>query len=178
MSQVTSKGAAISQTIKMTLVLGTVLTVINQWSELMAGAMVQWIPTVLTYVVIFAAIYGYNRLNQKNLDAGESSDEVMGTVSPQHINALYKQSMIVERNAHKANAAFNNQLNTIHALIERTQKLDNAEDFEQSHGELLKELRQLEMRISNIVKEMEKNVKLGEKLQQSVANIDPEIGIY
>lgn len=178
MSQATSKGAAISQTIKMTLVLGTVLTVINQWSELMAGAMVQWIPTVLTYVVIFAAIYGYNRLSQKNLGASEPSDEVMGTVSPQHINALYKQSMIVERNAHKANAAFNNQLNTIHALIERTQKLDNADDFEQSHGELLKELQQLELRISNIVKEMEKNVKLGEKLQQSVANIDPEIGIY
>jgi len=43
---------------------------------------------------------------------------------------------------------------------------------------LLKELQQLELRISNIVKEMEKNVKLGEKLQQSVANIDPEIGIY
>jgi len=172
----TENTVAISQAIKATLVLGTLLMVINQWSEFMAGDTVQWVPTVLTYVVVFLAVYGY-QYHQAKKQQDIMSDEVMGTVSPQHVNALYKQAMIVERNAHKANAAFTHQLKTIHLLIERTQQLDNSADFEQSHTELVHELQQLEARISKIVKEMEKNVKLGEKLQQSVANIDPEIGV-
>lgn len=177
MSQAESKGNVIFSSVKVTLILATVLTVINQWTVLVEGGVVQWVPTILTYLVTFGAVYTVNRLNMVQAKDEHYDHEIMGTVSPQHINTLYKQSMIVERNAHKANAAFAKQLKNIHKLVERIQQLDNAEDFEQHHTELVNELQQLETRIGNIVKEMEKNVKLGEKLQQSVANIDPEIGI-
>lgn len=162
--------------IKLTLILGTLLTVVHQWSALLAGDMVQWIPTLTSYLIIYLSLYGLDRYKQGQSDDG-SHDEPMGTVSPQHINALYKQAIIVERNAHKANAAFSNQLKTIRSLIERTKAVKTSKHFDEVHGELVTELKEIEMRIANIVKEMEKNVKLGEKLQQSVANIDPEIGV-
>ena len=162
--------------IKLTLILGTLLTVVHQWSALLAGDMVQWVPTLSSYLIIFCALYVQEKL-QKSKNDENDFDEHMGTVSPQDINALYKQAIIVERNAHKANAAFNNQLKTIRSLIERTKAVKTSKHFDEVHGELVDELKQIELRIGNIVKEMEKNVKLGEKLQQSVANIDPEIGV-
>lgn len=162
--------------IKLTLILGTLLTVVHQWSALLAGDMVQWIPTLTSYVIIYCSLYALERYQRSHTDE-PLTDEPLGTVSSQDISALYKQAMIVERNAHKANAAFTNQLKTIRSLIERTKAVKTSKHFDEVHGELVTELKEIEKRIANIVKEMEKNVKLGEKLQQSVANIDPEIGV-
>lgn len=168
------RSATIRTQIIITLILGTLLTALNQWSAVVAGDSVQWLPTLSTYALIFITLH---LLDKRKSLSTMAPTEAMGSVSPQHINALYKQAMIVERNARKANAAFTNQLKSIQALLEHTKQLDSTADFAKAHQDVVDELQQLEKRIGNILKEMEKNVKLGEKLQQSVANIDPEIGI-
>ena len=62
-------------------------------------------------------------------------------------------------------------------LLSKAQNLSQGDDFEPLHRSLVQELTVLEQHIERLLEEMNKNVKLGEKLQQSVANIDPEIGV-
>ena len=125
--------------------------------------------------VLLSFIFGINKT--KNIDS-EPADAPLGSVSAAQLDALYKQSIIVERNAHKANAVFTQQLNYVRKLLHKTQSLAPGDDFEQVHANLVQELTVLEHHIERLLEEMSKNVKLGEKLQQSVANIDPEIGVF
>ena len=72
---------------------------------------------------------------------------------------------------------FSQQLAYVRKLLSKAQNLSQGDDFEPLHRSLVQELTVLEQHIERLLEEMNKNVKLGEKLQQSVANIDPEIGV-
>ncbi len=154
---------AISHMIKSSLIFGTVLTVIHQWASLIDAKAVDWLALLLCYL-------------KGNKDSSSRGiPEAPISVDPKHIEALYKQAGLVERNAHKANAVFTHQLQYIKKLLANTRNLDHGTDYDVAHANLVKELSVLEHHVELIVAEMNKNVKLGEKLQQSVANIDPEI---
>lgn len=161
--------------IKMSLILGTLLGVVHQWPAMVDDGNLDWLAWSISYLLCFAVFYCWDKHNQKQ---GDDEDmPVMGSVSPAQLDALYKQSIIVERNAHKANAVFTQQLNYVRKLLQKTQNLSPGDDFDQAHSALVRELTVLEHHIERLLEEMTKNVKLGEKLQQSVANIDPEIGV-
>jgi len=160
--------------IKMSLILGTLLGVVHQWNAILENGALNWLAWLVSYVVCFAVFFLWDKHNKKQAD---NVDEPVGSVSPAQLDALYKQSIIVERNAHKANAVFTQQLNYVRKLLHKTQNLAPGENFDQLHQNLVEELTVLEHHIERLVEEMGKNVKLGEKLQQSVANIDPEIGV-
>ena len=164
---------AISHMITSSLIFGTVLTVIHQWASLFDDKAVDWLALLLCYLVSFLFTYWLLKDNKKS-----SSHEMLEapiSVDPKHIEALYKQASLVERNAHKANAVFTHQLQYIKKLLANTRNLDHGTDYDIAHANLVKELSVLEHHVELIGAEMSKNVKLGEKLQQSVANIDPEI---
>ncbi len=175
-SHVVTKKGVIKKAFMTSLIVGTILTVINQWSALFNDASVHWFPLFLTYVVPFFVYWlGTQHGAGGAIDAVDDVSNVQ--VAPEHIEALYQQAMIVVKNAHKANAAFAVQLKNIHSLREKARLLQEGDDFQSIHDDLVAELGMLESRIEKILKEMGKNVRLGEKLQQSVANIDPAIGI-
>lgn len=162
--------------IKLSLILGSAITLIHQWPALLEEEPVNWLALLLSYSVAFVSFYWANVfLGQvKNTDLTADSPHQL---NPQHLEALYKQASLVERNAHKANTVFNNQLQYIKKLLASTKKLEHGDDYDTAHANLVKELAVLEKHVERIVMEMNKNVKLGEKLQQSIANIDPEIGV-
>lgn len=162
--------------IKMSLILGSLLGMAHQWQAVLHNGTVDWLAWLVSYVLCFTVFYFWGKqqakLTQDNLD-----ETPMGSVSPAQLDALYKQSIIVERNAIKANSVFTQQLSYVRKLIKKTQSLSQGDDFENVHNALIRELTVLESHIERLLEEMNKNVKLGEKLQQSVANIDPEIGV-
>jgi hypothetical protein len=162
--------------IKMSLILGTLLGIAHQWTAILEDGSVNWLAWMISYVICFCVFYLWDKQNKKQAD-NMHDDGPLGSVSPAQLDALYKQSIIVERNAHKANAVFTQQLNYVRKLLHKTQSLAPGDDFEQLHGDLVQEITVLEHHIERLLEEMSKNVKLGERLQQSVANIDPEIGI-
>ena len=164
---------AISHMIKSSLILGTVLTIIHQWPSLSDAKAVDWLALLLCYLVSF--LFTYWLLKDKKDLSSHGEPEMPVSVDPKHVEALYKQASLVERNAHKANAVFTHQLQYIKKLLANTRNLDHGTDYDVAHANLVKELSVLEHHVELIVSEMNKNVKLGEKLQQSVANIDPEI---
>ncbi|MAA71758.1 MAG: hypothetical protein CL679_08525 [Bermanella sp.] len=163
--------------IKMSLILGTLLGITHQWSAILENGSLNWLAWLISYVLCFVVFYFWDKHNKKHIDT-EPVDAPLGSVSAAQLDALYKQSIIVERNAHKANAVFTQQLNYVRKLLHKTQSLAPGDDFEQVHANLVQELTVLEHHIERLLEEMNKNVKLGEKLQQSVANIDPEIGVF
>ena len=162
--------------IKMSLILGSLLGIVHQWSAILENGSVNWLAWLASYAMCFGVFFFLGKQNEKQTD--ELQDDVpLGSVSPAQLDALYKQSIIVERNAHKANAVFSQQLNYVRKLLNKTQNLAPGEDFDSLHTDLVQELTVLEHHIERLLEEMNKNVRLGEKLQQSVANIDPEIGV-
>jgi hypothetical protein len=162
--------------IKMSLILGSLLGIVHQWSAILENGSLNWVAWLISYNLCFAVFYFWDKHTQKQI-LDQPEDAPLGSVSAAQLDALYKQSIIVERNAHKANAVFTQQLNYVRKLLHKTQSLAPGDDFEQLHSNLVQELTVLEHHIERLLEEMNKNVKLGEKLQQSVANIDPEIGV-
>ncbi len=162
--------------IKLSLILGSAITLIHQWPALLEEEPVNWLSLLLSYSAAFTSFYWANKFLVP-VKYVEPSSNVAHQLNPQHLEALYKQASLVERNAHKANTVFNHQLQYIKKLLASTKKLEHGEDYDQAHANLVKELAVLEKHVERIVMEMNKNVKLGEKLQQSIANIDPEIGV-
>ncbi|MGR6874605.1 hypothetical protein ACU6U9_20455 [Pseudomonas sp. HK3] len=160
----------------MSLILGTLLGIVHQWPAMLENGSVNWFAWLMSYAICMGVFYFLDKRSKKQIDYVDD-DTPMGTISPAKLDALYKQSIIVERNAHKANAVFTQQLNYVRKLLHKTQSLSQGDDFESMHTSLVQELTVLEQHVERLVEEMGKNVKLGEKLQQSVANIDPEIGV-
>lgn len=160
--------------IKTALILGTLMTVIHQWASLIEARPVDWLALIFCYALSFLTAYWFIKTNTAPPASANSSSV---SIDPKHIEALYKQAGLVERNAHKANAVFTHQLQYIKKLLEKTKNLESGVDYDLAHQDLVKELSVLEQHVELIVSEMNKNVKLGERLQQSVANIDPEIGL-
>jgi len=166
---------SILNVIKLSLILGSVITLIHQWAALYEQVPVDWLALLLSYVVSFLSFYGLSKYAQPSVK--NSATSPLSQLDPGHLEALYKQASLVERNAHKANTVFNHQLQYIKKLLAKTRNLQHGDDYDMAHASLVKELGVLEHHVERIVTEMNKNVKLGEKLQQSIANIDPEIGI-
>mgnify|MGYP000040490493 FL=1 len=162
--------------IKLSLILGSVITLVHQWPALFEQVPVDWLAISLSYGVAFLAFYWVTKTAIKS-PTSELAGPDKAQFNPQHLEALYKQASLVERNAHKANRVFSHQLQYIKKLLAKTKKLEHGEDYDAAHASLVKELAVLEHHVERIVTEMNKNVKLGEKLQQSIANIDPEIGV-
>lgn len=162
--------------IKMSLILGTLLGIVHQWPAMLENGSVNWFAWLMSYAICMCAFYFLDKKYQKESEKIED-DAPLGIISPAKLDALYKQSIIVERNAHKANAVFSQQLAYVRKLLSKAQNLSQGDDFEPLHRSLVQELTVLEQHIERLLEEMNKNVKLGEKLQQSVANIDPEIGV-
>ncbi len=162
--------------IKLSLILGSIITLIHQLPALYEQAPVNWLALLLSYTVSFFSFYLSAKFNKpsRKTDSVETSQS---SLNPQHLEALYKQASLVERNAHKANKVFTHQLQYIKKMLNNTKQLERGEDFEMAHSNLIKELALLEQHVGRIVTEMNKNVRLGEKLQQSIDNIDPEIGV-
>lgn len=150
------------------------MTVIHQWASLIEAQPVDWLALIFCYALSFLAAFWLIKNNTESPSHGNASSV---SIDPKHIEALYKQAGLVERNAHKANAVFTHQLQYIKKLLEKTKNLESGVDYDQAHQDLVKEISVLEQHVELIVSEMNKNVKLGERLQQSVANIDPEIGL-
>jgi hypothetical protein len=164
----------ITRMIKTALILGTLMTVIHQWAALIDASPVDWLALFLCYGLSFLVSFWLLKAQEKTMQNDQSAGVV---INPKHIEALYKQAGLVERNAHKANAVFIHQLQYIKKLLDKTKNLEDGADYDLAHQDLVKELSVLEQHVELIASEMNKNVKLGEKLQQSVANIDPEIGL-
>jgi hypothetical protein len=162
--------------IKLSLILGSVITLIHQWPALYEQVPVDWLVLLLSYGVSFVSFYGMARYAQPS-PPKKMGGNTLHQLNPGHLEALYKQASLVERNAHKANAVFNHQLQYIKKLLAKTRNLQHGDDYDAAHASLVKELGVLEHHVERIVTEMNKNVKLGEKLQQSIANIDPDIGV-
>ncbi len=164
----------IAKMIKTALILGTAMTVVHQWAALIDAKPVDWLALIICYGLSFLAAFYFLKENEGSVSRSQSPSV---SIDPKHIEALYKQAGLVERNAHKANAVFTHQLQYIKKLLEKTVNLESGEDYDQAHQDIVKELSVLEQHVELIVSEMTKNVKLGEKLQQSVANIDPDIAL-
>lgn len=162
--------------IKMSLIVGTLLGMVHQWQGMLHNGSVDWLAWIVSYTLCFLVFFYWDRLYQKQIQV-EDEPGVFGSITPAQLDALYKQSIIVERNAHKANLVFSQQLNYVRKLLDKTKNLAPGDDFHAHHQNLVQELTVLEHHIERLLQEMNKNVKLGEKLQQSVANIDPEIGV-
>ncbi|GAA6135330.1 hypothetical protein NBRC116188_21200 [Oceaniserpentilla sp. 4NH20-0058] len=163
--------------IKMSLIVGTLLGMAHQWQGILSNASVDWIAWAVSYLLCFLAFFYWDKFSKASLQTDHEDDSPFGIITPAQLDALYKQSIIVERNAHKANKVFSQQLGYVHKLLEKTKNLSPGDDFESLHTNLVYELSVLEQHIERLLLEMNKNVKLGEKLQQSVANLDPEIGV-
>jgi hypothetical protein len=173
---ITGEYMPIINVIKLSLIQGSVITLIHQWSALFAPIAVDWLAILLSYGVSLLSVYWLTKSAIKT-NASQQSEQGIGQLNPQHLEDLYKQASLVERNAHKANRVFNHQLQYIKKLLAKTKELEHGVDYDVAHAGLVKELALLEQHVQRIVTEMSKNVKLGEKLQQSIANIDPEIGV-
>lgn len=163
-------------TVKASLILGSLLVVSNQWSAWLDDMPTNWLAVCITYVLCFVAFWLFERF-VVSLKAPIESDEHSPAISPQHLDALYKQAMIVEKNAYKANTVFNQQLQYIRKILHKINSQPDQAEPIALKNEIFKELSVLEHHVERIVTEMNKNIKLGEKLQQSIANIDPEIGV-
>ena len=178
---------AMKNAVKFSLILTTLMGLIFQWPlinqepgipqelGIVHGHELNWLVWLSAYVVSFVVVYVLQY--QKPEPEQDHVEDSPSSISPAHLEALYKQAMIVERNAIKANTVFDQQLHYVHKLVEKTKNLEHGKDFDTTHASLVKELAVLEQHVQRLVLEMNKNVKLGEKLQQSVANIDPEIGV-
>jgi len=163
--------------IKMSLILGTLLGMTHQWEGMLENGSVDWLAWLISYGLCFMVFFYWDKLKKTSPSDADTDESVFGSITPAQLDALYKQSIIVERNAHKANRVFTQQLSYVRKLLEKTKNLAPGDDFESLHESLVKELSVLEHHIERLLQEMNKNVKLGEKLQQSVANIDPELGV-
>ena len=160
--------------IKNTLILATLITVIHQWPALVDQQPVGWLAILLSYFAVFLTLFLLLRTSSVN---DGSAEDAFPRLDPQHLNALYRQASLVERNAHKSSAVFIRQLKYIQKLRSKLKNLDHGDDYSSARTELIGEMEILEKYVSRAVSEMNKNVKLGEKLQQSIANIDPDIGV-
>ncbi|MFT7109481.1 MAG: hypothetical protein ACI843_001143 [Psychrobacter glaciei] len=164
-----------TQLVKLSFSLATLIGIAFNFEALLNAGYVNWLGWLLTYLFCFVFFYFYLfKNNPKTIDDLNIQN---GTVSPDHLEALYKHAMIVERNAQKANIVFSQQLLYVKKVINQARKINPDDDFYRNHEILVKQLNSLEHHLEHLLGEMKKNVKLGEKLQQSVANIDPEIGI-
>lgn len=162
--------------LKYSIVLGTLVGLGFYFSGLLLNNQLNWVGWLLSYPFCFA-VFHFVSFAQDSESHGLGDQMEASSISPAHLEALYKQAMIVERNAQKANAVFSKQLAYVNKLVQKTKDLSPGEDFDQAHASLVSELDILEHHVERLLEEMKKNVKLGEKLQQSVANIDPEIGV-
>lgn len=160
--------------LKYSAVLGTLIGLGFYFSGLLIGNEVNLLGWLLAYPMCFGIFYfvSFQSSSDHSLDESEQS-----TINTAHLEALYKQAMIVERNAQKANAVFSKQLAYVNKLVQKTKELSPGADFDTAHANLVKELDVLQHHVERLLGEMQKNVKLGEKLQQSIANLDPEIGV-
>ena len=165
-----------NQLAKLSFLLATIIGFAFNFEALISNGDINWIGWLFTYIVCFAFFYFYLFKVQDN-NADEAIPESSSSINPAHLEALYKQAMIVERNAQKANLVFSQQLVYVKNILQKAKHLDPNDDFQGTHESLVKELDVLEHHLERLLGEMKKNVKLGERLQQSVANIDPEIGI-
>ena len=145
------KAPLLKKAMLVSLVVGSILTVVNQWDALINDTPVKWIPVLLTYLVPFLVFILGSRQRRAGLDANDIHENMSG-VAPEHIEALYRQAMIVEKNAHKANAAFGMQLKNIRGMAEKTRRLEPGVDFDQAHNALVDELAMLEQRVEKILK--------------------------
>ena len=162
-----------TQLVKLSFLLATLIGIAFNFEALLNSGNVNWLGWLATYILCFAFLYFYFF---KNISSKSDELEISNvTVSPDHLEALYKHAMIVERNAQKANIVFGQQLLYVKKVIEKAKSLNPEEDFPRTHDHLVKQLSSLEHHLERLLGEMKKNVTLGEKLQQSVANIDPEI---
>jgi len=162
--------------LKYSCLLGTLIGLAFYFSGLLLNNELNWLGWLLAYPMCFAVFHFVDMTTTSAQGSTEDESDLPG-ISPAHLEALYKQAMIVERNAQKANAVFSKQLAYVNKLVQKTRELRPGDDFDQAHASLVKELDVLEQHVERLLEEMQKNVKLGEKLQQSVANIDPEIGV-
>jgi hypothetical protein len=160
--------------LKYSVLVTTLLGALFQWPVLAQGADFNPLVWLSAYVVCFILFYF---LLDKKVSTQDEPEDPPANISSSQLEALYKQASIVERNALKANIVFEQQLQYVNRLLEKCKTLESGHDFNETRESLVKELGVLEQHVMRLLKEMNKNVKLGEKLQQSVANIDPEIGI-
>lgn len=162
--------------IKLSFLLATLIGLLFNFDALINAGAISWAPWLVCYILCFGFMYFYmSHKTEKTED--ETLSETFAGVNPSHLEALYKQAMIVERNAQKANLVFTQQLKYVKNILNKAKGLSQGDEFESTHSSLVKELDTLEHHLEKLLNEMKKNVKLGEKLQQSVANIDPEIGV-
>lgn len=161
-----------SQIFKFALLTGTLFALLQFTPALMSDAAdpSYWV-LIAGYLVSFFAFYFYDALLKSQQDEYEDDPHLA------HIEALYKQAMIVVKNANKTNSVFQRQLSYVQHLIEKCRHLQPGDDFARLQEELTHELAVLEKHVEHIMVEMQKNVRLGEKLQQTIANLDPEIGV-
>jgi len=162
--------------IKFSILLSTSIILLMYFGNVMMDAPVNWLACVLVFPISFGVLMGFQKL-LLSTQKPSGGDESQTQVNPAHLEALYKQAMIVERNAQKANKVFSQQLMYVRKLVTKTRELKPGDDFTSAHEALVTELDVLEQHVERLLIEMQKNVKLGEKLQQSVANLDPEIGV-
>lgn len=167
---------AVSIKLKYSIVLGTLIGLGFYFTGLLIGNQLNWIGWLVAYPLCFA-VFHFVSFTQASAEEDFEEGSGQTTINSAHLEALYKQAMIVERNAQKANAVFSKQLAYVNKLVQKTRDLSPGDDFDMAHGNLIKELDVLEHHVERLLEEMQKNVKLGEKLQQSVANLDPEIGV-
>lgn len=162
-----------SQIFKFALLMGTLFALLQFAPALMSDAAdpSYWVLAA-GYLVSFFAFYFYDALIQSQKQEEQEDNPHLA-----HIEALYKQAMIVVKNANKTNSVFQRQLSYVQHLIEKCRHLQPGDDFERLQEELTHELAVLEKHVEHIMVEMQKNVRLGEKLQQTIANLDPEIGV-
>jgi len=163
------------QLVKLSFLLATIIGIGFNFPALINNGDINWIGWLLSYVACFVFFYFYIFKSDQSSDL--ETEEITGSINPAHLEALYKQSMIVERNAQKANVVFTQQLEYVKNILHKAKHLSPDDDFHETHESLVSELDVLEHHLERLLGEMKKNVKLGEKLQQSVANIDPEIGV-
>jgi hypothetical protein len=163
------------QRVKLSFLLATLIGIAFNFQALLEGGDINWLAWLLTYGLCFSFFYFY--MSKSHAEPSDDFPELPSSVNPDHLEALYKHAMIVERNAKKANLVFDQQLDYVKKVIKRARLLTPESDFKATHQTLIKELDVLELHIERLLGEMKKNVKLGEKLQQAVANIDPEIGV-
>jgi len=165
----------VAQIAKLSFLLATLIGLGFNFPALIDAGQINWLGWLLAYAICFAFFYFY--LPKETPESEEYPEEIPGSVSPAQLESLYKQAMIVERNAQKADKVFSQQLEYVNKLVQKTKKLSPGPDFDAAHASLVKELDILEHHVERLLEEMQKNVKLGGRLLQSVANIDPEIGV-